>query len=65
MFKLYSQKAGTTNNGAVSEYICDTDADFEDLPEANSGSMALSCETGNMKIVNASGVWVDFAKAEA
>ena len=43
-----------------SEYIVDTDADFENLPEASTGSTALSVETGNVKIVNASGEWVAF-----
>jgi hypothetical protein len=41
------------------DYIIDTDADAETLPQnCASGSTALSCESGNMFIVNASGVWV-------
>ena len=41
------------------EFIVDTDADFENLPAACPGSMALS-PSGKMMIVNASGEWVKF-----
>lgn len=41
------------------DYILDTDADAEDLPvTCAAGSTALSCDTGNVFIVNASGAWV-------
>lgn len=42
------------------EFICDTDADFADLPKAYAGSTAVSVETGNVYVVNASGEWVKF-----
>lgn len=42
------------------EFICDTDADFENLPPAAVGSIALSVATGNIRVVNASGKWVAF-----
>ena len=40
------------------EIICDTDADFEDLPQAGAGSTALSVASGTTFMVNASGNWV-------
>lgn len=43
------------------DYIIDTDADVKDLPNiCAAGSMALSCASGNVFIVNASGNWVKF-----
>lgn len=44
------------------EYICDTDADLVNLPEAPVGSTALSIESGSVRIVNTSGEWVAFAE---
>lgn len=41
------------------EFIVDSDADFENLPSACPGSMAVS-PSGAVKIVNASGQWVAF-----
>lgn len=46
----------------IAEYICDTDADFADLPEASTGSTAISIESGNIRIVNTQGEWVPFAE---
>lgn len=41
------------------DFIIDTDADKASLPETcAAGSTALSCATGNIFIVNASGKWV-------
>lgn len=41
------------------EYIIDNDEDAAKLPERCApGSMALSCATGNVFIVNASRAWV-------
>lgn len=40
------------------EFICDKDADITYLPECCTGSTALSVETGNLYMVNASGNWV-------
>ena len=42
------------------EYICDTDADFANLPEACTGSTAVSLESGKVMVVNTSGEWVAF-----
>lgn len=43
------------------EYICDTDADFANLPDnACVGSTAVSIESGTVKIVNTQGEWVTF-----
>lgn len=42
------------------EFICDTDADFEQLPDCGTGSAAVSIASGNVRVVNASGEWVDF-----
>ena len=44
------------------EFICDTDADFANLPKACTGSTALSIESGRIKMVNTSGEWVPFAE---
>lgn len=40
------------------EFIVDTNADFEKLPKACPGSTALSAESGDVMVVNASGEWV-------
>lgn len=41
------------------EFILDTDNDANDLPAGCCcGSTALSCESGSVFIVNASGEWV-------
>lgn len=40
------------------EFICDTDADFENLPEACTGSTATSIESGKTMQVNTKGEWV-------
>ena len=42
------------------EFICDTDADFANLPKCCTGSTAVSVATGNVVVVNASGEWVAF-----
>ena len=44
------------------DYLCDTDADFESLPEADVGSTALSVASGNVRMVNTEGEWVPFAE---
>ena len=38
----------------------DTDADFSSLPNSFAMSIALSAESGNAWIVNASGNWVPY-----
>ena len=42
------------------EFIVDADSDFENLPKACTGSTAVSITTGNVRIVNTSGIWVEF-----
>lgn len=56
----YEQIAPTIEcNHRQYDYILDTDADAQDLPIAcAAGSTALSCASGNVFIVNASGKWV-------
>lgn len=49
-----------TIDDMIIDYVVDTDVDFANLPECISGSKAVSAETGNVKIVNASGQWVSF-----
>lgn len=60
MVKLISRQYCALQDGDVCEFIVDTDADFANLPEACTGSTALSVATGNVYIVNASGNWVPF-----
>lgn len=45
------------------QYLCDTDADFERLPEACPGSIAVSIQSGRIYVVNTQGAWVPFAEA--
>ena len=50
----------------IHDFIIDTDADAADLPATcASGSTALSCASGNVFIVNASGAWVQLGGAAA
>ena len=60
--KIISSKWSGHCNDYVKEFICDTDDDFNVLPKACAGSTAVSIETGAVRVVNASGEWVDFAK---
>ena len=39
------------------DYIADTEADVPNLPKCCTGSSALVVESGNIYMVNASGVW--------
>ena len=47
-------------NGYQCEYILDTEADVANLPKCVTGSVALVVATGNVYMVNASGVWKPF-----
>lgn len=48
------------------DYILDTDADAANLPATcAAGSTALSCASGKVFIVNASGAWVELGGAAA
>lgn len=45
------------------EFIVDTDADLENLPECSgTGSTAVSLESGTVKVVNTKGEWVTFGE---
>ena len=41
------------------EYMVDSEADFENLPQSGAGSTAVS-PSGDVQVVNASGEWVEF-----
>ena len=58
--KLIDTKVNPWTNKEHQEFICDTDADFANLPKGNPGDTAVSAATCNVKVVNASGNWVDF-----
>lgn len=59
-FKLINQGAHIYGAGLKKEYLCDTDADFENLPESTPGSAAVSIESGKVYVVNTQGEWVPF-----
>lgn len=44
------------------EFICDTDADFADLPEACTGSKAISLWSKKERVVNTKGRWVPYGE---
>lgn len=48
--------------GCMKEYICDTDADFENLPDACVGSTAVSIESGKVMVVSTFGNWIPFGE---
>lgn len=52
----------STENKFRREFICDTDADFADLPESATGSTAVSIESGNIRMVDTNGEWKPFAE---
>lgn len=58
--KLTNERYCAYRNEKIAEYLCDTDADFANLPKAAIGSTAVSIETANVMIVNTSGSWVAF-----
>ncbi len=59
--KLVSRTYQACVDGYVKEFICDSDADFDNLPKCCVGSTALS-PSGAIRMVNASGEWVPFAE---
>lgn len=59
-WKLIDVRVNPLTNKDHNEFICDTDADFADLPKCNPGDTAVSAATRNVYIVNASGNWVLF-----
>ncbi len=58
MIKLIDLRVNPLTNKDHKEFICDTDADFADLPKGNPGDCAVSAATCNVYVVNASGYWV-------
>lgn len=60
MIKLIDLRVNPLTKKEHREFICDTDADFADLPKSNPGDTAVSAATCNVKVVNASGNWVEF-----
>lgn len=44
----------------LENFICDTAADVETLPKCLPGSQAVVVGTGDLYVVNASGVWAKF-----
>lgn len=58
--KLINQEYCAFMDDYRREYVCDTDADFSDLPQCCTGSCAMSVESGAVRMVNASGKWVPF-----
>ena len=57
--KLVNREWCACVNDFRHEYIVDSTADFENLPQCAAGSMAVA-PSGEVKMVNASGEWVDF-----
>lgn len=62
-YKLINEEYCAYADAQRKEILCDTDADFANLPICCTGSTAVSVATGNVKVVNASGNWVDFGGA--
>lgn len=58
--KIIDIQHNRSTQNTIQEFVCDTDADFADLPKCDPGSAAVSAETGNVYVVNASGDWVPF-----
>ena len=58
--KLINQEFCPYIGDTQREFLCDTDGDFANLPDACTGSTAVSIESGNVMIVNTSDEWVDF-----
>lgn len=59
--KLMDQNFCPYAKGFKCDYICDTDADFANLPaDACTGSTAVSLASGTVKVVNTAGEWVTF-----
>ena len=63
-YKLIDETYCPYVNASRKEFICDTDADFNDLPECCLGSAAVSIDSGNVMIVNTSGEWVAFGEGK-
>ena len=57
--KLVNREWCACVNDFRHEYIVDSNDDFANLPQCAAGSTALS-PSGDMRMVNASGEWVEF-----
>lgn len=57
-YKIINEAYCPYANAQLREFICDTDADVENLPKCCTGSKAVSVATGITHMVNASGYWV-------
>jgi hypothetical protein len=57
--ELTNQEWSPVLNDYQKEFFCDTDDDFNNLPECVTGSIAVST-SGTVLVVNASGAWVKF-----
>lgn len=64
MFKLIGAKKapydGDGRDEVIKEFLCDTDADFANLPVCDPGSSAVSIESGTVVTVNTKGKWQEF-----
>lgn len=63
-WKLIDVRVNPLTNKDHNEFICDTDADFTNLPKGNPGDTAVSAATANVYVVNASGYWVEFGSGD-
>lgn len=63
-YKLIKEEYCACVDAQRKEFLCDTDADFDTLPECCTGSTAVSAATANVYIVNASGYWVEFGSGD-
>lgn len=61
--ELISRRRNAYTDCRYEEYICDTDADIENLPKSCVGSTAMVVESGKIYMVNASGEWKPFGEA--
>lgn len=60
-YKMVARDYNCCGNNYKCEYIADTDADLENLPECDCvGSTAVSLESGRVMVVNTQGKWVEF-----
>ena len=59
-YKIVSAEYSGYLGDYVKEIVCDTDADFASLPECCTGSTAVSAESAAVRVVNASGEWIEF-----
>lgn len=60
--KLINNEWCACVGGYRKHFICDTDEDFANLPEACTGSTAISIASGSVRMVNTAGEWVAFAE---